>query len=222
MWRIVEDLWGFPAPQRGDVGTARPWPSRLDFASEFSPADIIAALAAPTTVESSAAAIFANSPLVISAESRYIFFTDGSLINLGTPNVFMGWSWMQIVPDAGFPNSIATYVHGIIQDNPSSSRAKAAAIYTVLTIFPRDSEVTIYTDSQTAIDGLRGCSSFVYLNSQLYYKTTNFKLWAIIERTILSKNLTVLIVKVKAHSGNYLNNIPISWPILLILPHPAF
>ncbi|GET57910.1 ribonuclease H-like domain-containing protein [Rhizophagus irregularis DAOM 181602=DAOM 197198] len=91
----------------------------------------------------------------------------------------MGWSWMQIVPDAGFPNSIATYAHGIIRDNPSSSRAEAAAIYAVLTISPRDSEVTIYTDSQTAIDGLRSCSSY---------------------------NLTVLPVKVKAHSGNYLND----------------
>ncbi|PKB91983.1 hypothetical protein RhiirA5_446615, partial [Rhizophagus irregularis] len=41
---------------------------------------------------------------------------------------------------------------------------------------------------------------------RLYFKTTNFELWAIIERTILSKNLTVLPVKVKAHSGNYLND----------------
>ncbi|GET63014.1 RNA-directed DNA polymerase from mobile element jockey-like [Rhizophagus irregularis DAOM 181602=DAOM 197198] len=78
----------------------------------------------PVTIESSAAAVFANSPL----------------------------SWMQIVPDAGFPNSIATYAHGLIRDNPSSSRTEAAAIYAVLTISPRNSEVTIYTDSQTAID----------------------------------------------------------------------
>ncbi|PKC07879.1 hypothetical protein RhiirA5_417648 [Rhizophagus irregularis] len=113
---------------------------------------------------------------------------------------------MQIVPDAGFPNSIATYAHGLIRDNPSSSRAEAAALYAVITISPRDSEVTIYTDSQTVIDGLRNCSSSVYSNSRLYYKTANFELWAIIERTILTKNLTVLPVKVKAHSGNYLND----------------
>ncbi|GET54516.1 RNA-directed DNA polymerase from mobile element jockey-like [Rhizophagus irregularis DAOM 181602=DAOM 197198] len=167
---------------------------------------IVGALAPPITIESSAAAVFANSPLVVSSDSRYIFFTDGSLINLGTPDVSMGWSWMQIVPDAGFPNSIATYAHGLIRDNPSSSRAEAAAIYAVLTISPRDSEVTIYTDSLTAIDGLRSCSSYVYSNSRLYYKTENFELWAIIERTILTKNLTVLPVKVKAHSGNYLND----------------
>ncbi|GBC51591.2 ribonuclease H-like domain-containing protein [Rhizophagus irregularis DAOM 181602=DAOM 197198] len=166
----------------------------------------VVAPATPVTIESSAAAVFANSPLVMSSDSRYIFFTDGSLINLGAPDVSMGWSWMQMVPDAGFPNSIATYAHGLIRDNPSSSRAEAAAIYAVLTISPRDSEVTIYTDSQIAIDGLQNCSSYVYSNSRLYYKTTNFELWAIIERTIFSKNLTVLPVKVKAHSGNYLND----------------
>ncbi|PKY28073.1 hypothetical protein RhiirB3_390777, partial [Rhizophagus irregularis] len=105
----------------------------------------------PVTIESSAAAVFANFPLVVSPDSRYIFFTDVFLINLGTPEVSIGWSWMQIVPDAGFPNSIATYAHGLIRDNPSSSRAEAAAIYAVLTISPRDSEVIIYTDSQTAI-----------------------------------------------------------------------
>ncbi|GBC15251.2 RNA-directed DNA polymerase from mobile element jockey-like [Rhizophagus irregularis DAOM 181602=DAOM 197198] len=180
--------------------------SRLDFDFNSSSADTAIAPDTPVTIESSAAAVFANSPLVISSDSRYIFFTDGSLINLGTPDVSMGWSWMQIVPDAGFPNSIATYAHGLIRDNPSSSRAGAAAIYAVLTISPRDSEVTIYTDSQTAIDGLQSCFSSIYSNSRLYYKTTNFELWAIIERTILSKNLTVLPVKVKAHSGNYLND----------------
>ncbi|EXX73776.1 hypothetical protein RirG_057350 [Rhizophagus irregularis DAOM 197198w] len=180
--------------------------SRLDFDFTSPSTDTVVALATPVTIESSAAAVFANSPLVVSSDSRYIFFTNGSLINLGAPDVSMGWSWMQIVPDAGFPNSIATYAHGLIRDNPSSSRAEAAAIYAVLTISPRDSEVTIYTDSQTAIDGLRSCSSYVYSNSRLYYKTTNFELWAIIERTILSKNLTVLPVKVKAHSGNYLND----------------
>ncbi|GET57871.1 RNA-directed DNA polymerase from mobile element jockey-like [Rhizophagus irregularis DAOM 181602=DAOM 197198] len=127
--------------------------SRLEFDFNSSPADTVVTSVTPVTIESSAAAVFANSPLVISSDS---------------------------FPDAGFPNSIATYAHGLI--------------------------LTIYTDSQTAIDGLRSCFSSIYSNSHLYYKTTNFELWAIIERTILSKNLTVLPVKVKAHSGNYLND----------------
>ncbi|PKY25530.1 hypothetical protein RhiirB3_388834 [Rhizophagus irregularis] len=95
--------------------------NRWDIVPDFSPEDAIVAPITSTTIESSAAAVFANSPLTPTADSRYIFFTDGSLINLGTTDVSMGWSWMQIVPDAGFPNSIATYAHGIIQDNPYSS-----------------------------------------------------------------------------------------------------
>ncbi|GET54777.1 ribonuclease H-like domain-containing protein [Rhizophagus irregularis DAOM 181602=DAOM 197198] len=141
--------------------------SRLDFDSDSPSVDTIVAPITPVTIESSAAAVFANSRWSL-LRIRVIFFS--------------------------------------LMDNPSSSRAEAAAIYAVLTISSRDSEVTFYTDSQTAIDGLRSCSSFVYSNSRLYYKTTNFELWAIIKRTILSKNLTVLPVKVKAHSGNYLND----------------
>ncbi|PKY37180.1 hypothetical protein RhiirB3_461750, partial [Rhizophagus irregularis] len=114
--------------------------SRLDFDFDSSSVNTVVAPVTPVTIESSAAAVFANSPLVISPDLRYIFFTDRSLINLGTPNVSMGWSWMQIVSDAGFPNSIATYAYDFIRDNPSSSRAEAAAIYAVLTISPRDSE----------------------------------------------------------------------------------
>ncbi|PKY36377.1 hypothetical protein RhiirB3_458856, partial [Rhizophagus irregularis] len=85
--------------------------SRWDFDFDSASIDTVVAPVTPVTIESSAAAVFANSPLVVSPDSHYIFFTDGSLINLGTPDVSMGWSWMQIVPDAGFPNSIATYAH---------------------------------------------------------------------------------------------------------------
>ncbi|PKB94718.1 hypothetical protein RhiirA5_438168 [Rhizophagus irregularis] len=100
--------------------------NRWNIAPDFSPVVAIETPIISTTIESSsAAAVFANSLLIPSTDSH-----------------------------AGFPNSIATYAHGIIRDNSSSSRAKAAAIYAVLTISPRNSEVTIYTDSQTAIDGL--------------------------------------------------------------------
>lgn len=158
------------------------------------------------TIESSAAEVFANLPLIPSSDSCYKFFMDGSLINLGTPEVSIDWSWVQIVEDAGFSNSIATYAYGIIRDNPSSSHAETAAIYAALTVSPSDSSITIYTDSQTAINGPHGCSSFLFSNSCFYYKTTNFELWTVIERTIHSKRLAIFLIKVKAHSSNYLND----------------
>ncbi|EXX79017.1 hypothetical protein RirG_009660 [Rhizophagus irregularis DAOM 197198w] len=118
----------------------------------------------------------------------------------------MGWSWVQIVKDSGFLNSIATYKCGIIHDWPSSLRAEVAAIYAALSASPANSVVYIYTDSQSSIESLKHCFLFDYSDSRLYYKTTNFELWAIIQKLIVDKNLSVLPFKVKAHSNFYWND----------------
>ncbi|CAB4406665.1 unnamed protein product [Rhizophagus irregularis] len=174
---------------------------------DFSPIETTSmALPATLTAAASAELVFADSPIFLSPDSCYKFYTDGSLINLGSPDVSMGWSWVQIVHDAGFYGSVASHAHGIIKDWPSSSRAEAAAIYAALTVTPPDSTVKICTDSQTAMDGLRLCASSSYMNSRVYYKTTNFELWAIIERLVASKRLKVLPIKVKAHSNDYWND----------------
>ncbi|PKC02406.1 hypothetical protein RhiirA5_380997 [Rhizophagus irregularis] len=150
--------------------------------------------------------VAASSSVVPSSDSQYIFYTDGSLINLGTSDVSMEWGWVQIVKDSGFLNSIATYKRGIIHDWPSSSRAEAAAIYAALSASPANSVVHIYTDSQSSIEGLKHCFLSDYSNSRLYYKTTNFELWAIIQQLIMDKHLSVLPHKVKAHSNFYWND----------------
>ncbi|GBB94230.1 hypothetical protein RclHR1_23140004 [Rhizophagus clarus] len=93
------------------------------------------------------------SPVVLLPGSHYRYYTDGSLINLRTPAVSMGWSWVQIIPDAGYLNSVATYAYGgTIRNWPSSTRAETAAIYAALSVTLEDSVVSIYTDSQAAID----------------------------------------------------------------------
>ncbi|GBB97114.1 hypothetical protein RclHR1_29180001 [Rhizophagus clarus] len=93
-----------------------------------------------------------SSPVVLPPGSQYRYYTDGSLINLGSPEVLMGWSWIQIIHDAGYLNSVATYAHGTIRNWPSSTRAETAAIYAALSVTPEDSVVSLYTDSQAAID----------------------------------------------------------------------
>ncbi|GES81510.1 ribonuclease H-like domain-containing protein [Rhizophagus clarus] len=116
------------------------------------------------------------SPIILSPGSHYRFYTDGSLINLGSPDVLMGWSWVQIIHDAGYLNSMVTYAHGTIRHWSSSTRAEVAAIFAALSISPDDSTISIYTDSQAAVDDLRLCASSSYTNSRSYYKTTNFEL----------------------------------------------
>ncbi|CAB4402548.1 unnamed protein product [Rhizophagus irregularis] len=143
--------------------------NRWDMAPDFSPIDSTSITLPPKlTAASSTELVFANSPIFPSSDSCYKFYTDGSLINLGTPDVSMGWSWVQIVHDAGFYDSVTSYAHGVIKDWPSSSRAEAAAIYAALTVTPPDSTVKIYMDFQTAMDGLRLCASSSYTNSRAY------------------------------------------------------
>ncbi|EXX66706.1 ribonuclease H-like domain-containing protein [Rhizophagus irregularis DAOM 181602=DAOM 197198] len=196
------------------------WAEIMDFVNSFcSPsvrlmpaADIphtsfdIVDKALPTPHLLTAGDVAASSSVVPSSDSQYIFYTDGSLINLGTSDVSMGWSWVQIVKDSGFLNSIATYNRGIIHDWPSSSRAEAAAIYAALSASPANSVVHIYTDSQSSIEGLKHCFLSDYSNSRFYYKTTNFELWAIIQQLIVDKQLSVLPHKVKVHSNFYWND----------------
>ncbi|GET67344.1 RNA-directed DNA polymerase from mobile element jockey-like [Rhizophagus irregularis DAOM 181602=DAOM 197198] len=188
--------------------TVRSYYGRLDTQPNFSQVEMVT-LPTPSlssSLGSAASLAFAASPLATPPNNHYCFYTDGSLINLGTPDVSMGWSWVQVLDGAGFFQSIAAYAHGIIHNWPSSTRAEIAAIHAALTVTPPFSTVTIYTDSQSAIDGLRLCATFSYSNSRLYYKTTNFELWAIIERLIFSKSLSVTAVKVKGHSGNFYND----------------
>ncbi|GET54159.1 RNA-directed DNA polymerase from mobile element jockey-like isoform X1 [Rhizophagus irregularis DAOM 181602=DAOM 197198] len=188
--------------------SVRSYYGRLDIHPDFSQ-EVVITLPSPSpppSLGSAAPLAFAVSPLATPPDNHYCFYTDGSLINLGTPDVSMGWSWIQVLDGAGFFQSIAAHAHGIIHNWPSSTRAEIAAIHAALTVTPPSSTVTIHTDSQSAIDGLRLCATFSYSNSRLYYKTTNFELWAIIERLISSKSLSVTAVKVKGHSGNFYND----------------
>ncbi|GBC11459.1 RNA-directed DNA polymerase from mobile element jockey-like [Rhizophagus irregularis DAOM 181602=DAOM 197198] len=187
--------------------TVRTYFGRLDFQPNFSQVDVDT-VPSPTSfpLGSDTSLAFAASLLATPPDNHYCFYTDGSLINLGTPDISMGWSWVQVLDGTGFFQSIAAYAYGIIHNWPSSTRAEIAAIHAALTVTPPSSKVTIYIDSQSAIDGLRLCASSSYSNSRLYYKTTNFEFWALIEHLISSKSLSVTAVKVKGHSGNFYND----------------
>ncbi|GBC43668.2 hypothetical protein GLOIN_2v1783661 [Rhizophagus irregularis DAOM 181602=DAOM 197198] len=92
--------------------------NRWDIVPDFSAVDAIEVPVIPTTIESSAATVFVNSPLIPSMDSRYIFFTNGSLISLGTPDVSIGWSWMQIAHSGNYLNDFA--VANTAYTSPSS------------------------------------------------------------------------------------------------------
>ncbi|GBC05967.1 hypothetical protein RclHR1_06530007 [Rhizophagus clarus] len=146
--------------------------AHLSISPDFS-SPLLAVNGAPADLSPLRAPSGLPSPVALLPGSHYWYYTDGSLINLGSPEVSM---------------------------------AEAAAIYAALSVTLADSVVSLYTDSQAAIDGLHSCTSSTFTNSRFYYKTTNFELWASIECCIREKRLSVLPVKVKGHDGNYWND----------------
>ncbi|GBC44366.2 hypothetical protein GLOIN_2v1790075 [Rhizophagus irregularis DAOM 181602=DAOM 197198] len=92
-----------------------------------------------STPASLAEQVYANTILTHPVDAHYVFYTDGSLIHLGTPEVSIGWSWVQI-HDLHL-NSVATYAHGTVKHWPSSSHAEAAAIYAALSSVPNGAKV---------------------------------------------------------------------------------
>lgn len=77
------------------------------------------------------------------------FYTDGSYnpVTLA-PELPMGFGWTTSNLD-----SINLHFHGGCNNFPSSTKAKIMALFTALIICPLNCSVTIYLDSQAAIDG---------------------------------------------------------------------
>ncbi|PKC01681.1 hypothetical protein RhiirA5_402719 [Rhizophagus irregularis] len=69
-------------------------------------------------------------------------------VRMGTPEVSIGWSWVQI-HDLHL-NSVATYAHGTVKHWPSSSHAEAAAIYAALSSVPNGAKANTLTFSSPA------------------------------------------------------------------------
>ncbi|CAB4441161.1 unnamed protein product [Rhizophagus irregularis] len=61
--------------------------NRWDMTPDFSPIDAIPIVSpSALTAAASAELVFANSPIFLTPDTCYKFYTDGSLINLGSPD----------------------------------------------------------------------------------------------------------------------------------------
>ena len=78
---------------------------------------------------------------------RLEFYTDGSLMDLGTTTCSMSYACIHTTYDAP-PFELSSK----IENWPSSTRAEVAAILITLLLCPVGIKVTIYTDSQASID----------------------------------------------------------------------
>ncbi|RIA86145.1 hypothetical protein C1645_829711 [Glomus cerebriforme] len=132
--------------------------------------------------------------------SSFIFFTDGSVLDIGTPSCKAGLGWLEIAN----PNLTSAFC-ARISHHASSTRAEIMAIFTALLSVPINSQVDIYTDSQCSISSFNRIMNPLTSLCRLH-KIPNFLTWQAIKYIISSNNITVHLHKVKAHSNNFHND----------------
>ena len=128
------------------------------------------------------------------------FYTDGSLKDRYNNSPIMGFAW--VLDDPLFPTPI--HFKGAASSFTSSTKAESLAILTALLVCQRNSTVTIYSDSLSAIKTFENFSS---KSPRRKLKQNNFLIWHTINFIISHNNLKVSLIKVKAHSGIVLNEL---------------
>ncbi|GBB87698.1 hypothetical protein RclHR1_01420001 [Rhizophagus clarus] len=143
-----------------------------------------------------------SSQLRDSKQVNYTAYTDGSLQHLGSNDITMTYGFI-LIDDASneirFKSSISHW--------PSSTRAEIMAVVTTLLVLPRNSHITIHTDSQATIDGFHShITTIVNFLPRLYFtwNSNNF-LWLLLYNIVNNNNISVNFVKVKGHSGDHYN-----------------
>ncbi|EXX70865.1 hypothetical protein RirG_083660 [Rhizophagus irregularis DAOM 197198w] len=127
------------------------------------------------------------------------FYTDGLLVR-GDDIPTMGYGWI-FTTDM---NANITYL-GASREWASSTKAKLLAIITALIVCPPNSNITIYTDSNNCINTFNNLRS-PKLTARHFQKINNCTLWNMLKHIILTLKLNVILLKVKAHSEDALND----------------
>ncbi|GBC00137.1 hypothetical protein RclHR1_03760001 [Rhizophagus clarus] len=132
------------------------------------------------------------------------FFTDGSLIELGTEQCNISCAFAHLDRSFGIPQ---VEFYTTIDKWPSAYRGELLAVILALMVVPYRSKVRINIDSLNVITMFEGfkCNNFS-LTSRDYFKLNNSYLWSILIRIIRQQNLHVEMFKVAAHTDCDGNN----------------
>jgi len=128
------------------------------------------------------------------------FYTDGSVIDIGTNQCTMGIGWIQIDNN----NQIINSYSAKIQSWPSSYKAELLSILSAISTAPCNSVIDIFTDSQSVISKFNN----LQLNSthpNKLFKFNSWPIWHTLLNIIKSFKLHITLHKVQAHSDNHLN-----------------
>jgi len=131
----------------------------------------------------------------LSQDNNITFFTDRSLQrdSLHIDAIDIGWVVINY-DDIEFTASSVLW--------PSSTKAEMLACFTALLVTLINAMVTIQTDSATTILDFDKIADLMHLSVRKREKIPYFQLWMTIAYIISMKNLKLIIVKVKVHSGN--------------------
>ncbi|EXX75907.1 hypothetical protein RirG_037780 [Rhizophagus irregularis DAOM 197198w] len=153
----------------------------------------------------------------LSSQSRFFrfsginFYTDGAFRppGSGNPNpsygntttTNMGFGWVH-KNDTNSDLKIS-FFGGTSLSPSSSSKAEA---YAILMVVPPDSVVKIYTDSMNCVHTFQRVDDPL-VSMRKILKIPNHDVWRLIKNLTGKKNLTCLLFKVKAHSGDLYNDL---------------
>jgi len=132
--------------------------------------------------------------------SELHFYTDGSVINLGTSQCSMGIGWVQVSND-----SVLHTFQAQTKYWPCSFKSELTAILSALITAPRNCTINIYTDSQSVISKYNSLSNST--TTIPYTHTPYFSLWNTLINFIKSYNIHIIFHKVTAHQDNKYNNL---------------
>ena len=128
------------------------------------------------------------------------FYTDGSLLkHKKEDSMRMGYGWIE--------EQTGIQMGHRIRDWFSSTRAELFAIWSALLCAPYDSKITIFTDSQSAVDLLKKFGKLEKISVRDFFNINNASVIAKIIETIRGKNLHVEYIKIKAHNGIEYNEV---------------
>jgi ribonuclease HI len=132
------------------------------------------------------------------------FYTDGSLINLGTEQCSVNCSFAHLNTEFDIPQvEFATKI-----DNwPSAYRGELLAVILALCVVPKNNKVRINTDSLNVLTQFENLKKVhFHQTSREYFKNNNNHLWNILCRIILQLNLHVELFKIVAHGDDMDND----------------
>ena len=135
--------------------------------------------------------------------SKFEFFTDGSLIEVGSEYCSISSGFIQVGSNANYVEFSTTLEHW-----PSSAKGELMAIVCAIITVPNNSEIIIYTDSENTIKHFKKIEQTKFkLNPRQFFKQErNGIAWNILCEIILTKKINIELIKVKAHSNNVYND----------------